>query len=75
MIKTIINFISLTDEKNSEDDSDDSENLQEPHYSDDDETVDGYYFVLRITKTIVYAAMIWMIFLDYVIHTTLAPDD
>ena len=43
--QTIINFISLTNEnKNSEDDSDDSEDLQESHDSDDDVTVDGYYF-------------------------------
>ena len=47
--QTIINFISLKNEnKNSEDDSDDSNNLQEPHSSDDDVTVDGVF--LRITK-------------------------
>ena len=43
--QTIIKFTSLTNEnKNSEDDSDDSDNLQEPHDSDDDVTVDGYFF-------------------------------
>ena len=48
--KTIINFISLKNEnKNSGDDSNDSEDLQEPPDSDDDVTVEGYYF-LRITK-------------------------
>ena len=30
--------------KNSEDDSDDSDNIQEPHNSDDDVTVDGDFF-------------------------------
>ena len=41
--QTLISFISITNEnKNSEDDSDD---IQEPHDSDDDVTVDGdYYF-------------------------------
>ena len=40
--QTIINFISLTNEnKSCEDNSDDSENLQEPHNSDDDVTFDG----------------------------------
>ena len=40
--QTIINLISHTNEnKNSEDNSDDSDYLQEPHYSDDDVTVDG----------------------------------
>ena len=44
--QTIINFISLTNEnKNSEDDSDDSGYLQEPHDSDDDVTVDGDFFL------------------------------
>ena len=43
--QTVINFISLTNEnKNSEDDSEDDEDLQEPHDSDDDVTVDGYFF-------------------------------
>ena len=56
--------------KNSEDDFDDSENLQEPHHSDDDVTVDGDFF-LRITKTIMYAEMIQIVFLECVIHLTL----
>ena len=30
--------------ENSEDGSDDSSDLQEPHYSDDDVTIDGEYF-------------------------------
>ena len=43
--QTIISFISIKNEtKNSEDDSDDSDNLQEPHDSDDDVTVDGDCF-------------------------------
>ena len=43
--QTIINFISPTDEnKNSEDNSNDSDDLQEPHDSDDNGTVDRYYF-------------------------------
>ena len=43
--ETIINFIYLTKEnKNSKDDSDDYENLQEPHYWDDDVSVDGDLF-------------------------------
>ena len=41
----IINFISLTNKnKNSKDDSDNSDDIKEPHDSDDDVTVDGYYF-------------------------------
>ena len=43
--QTVINFISLTNEnKSSEDDSEDDEDLQEPHDSDDDVTVDGDFF-------------------------------
>ena len=43
--QTIINFISLTNEhENSKDDSDDSKDLQEPHDSDDDVTVDRDFF-------------------------------
>ena len=43
--QTIINFTSLPNEnKNSEDDSDDSDDLQELYDSDDDVTVDGYFF-------------------------------
>ena len=68
--QTIINFISLTNEKNSEDDSDDFDDLQEPRDSDDDVTVDGDFF-LRITKKIMYTAMIYMIFLECVTHLTL----
>ena len=45
ILSKTINFISLTNEhKNSEDYSDDSNNLQEPHDSDDDVTVDGDFF-------------------------------
>ena len=44
----IINFISLTNEnKNSEDNSNDSDDLQEPHDSDDDVTVEGYLFSMN----------------------------
>ena len=40
--KTIIDFISLTNEnENSEDDSDDDNDLQEPHDLYDDVTIDG----------------------------------
>ena len=43
--QTIFNFISLKNEnRNSEDDSDNFRNLQEPHDSDDDVTVDGFFF-------------------------------
>ena len=59
--------------KNSEDDSDDSGDLQEPHDSDDDVTVDGDSFFLRTTKTIMYAEIIQMVFLGCVIHLTLNP--
>ena len=53
----IINIISLTNEKNSEDNFGNDDYLQEPHDSDNDMTIDGYFF-LRITKKIMYAAMI-----------------
>ena len=40
-----MNFISVKNEnQNSKDDSDDSNDLQEPHDLDDDVTVDGDYF-------------------------------
>ena len=40
----IITLIPVTNEKeNSEDDSDDDGNIQEPHDLDDDVTVDGYF--------------------------------
>ena len=43
--QTIIYFISpINKNKSSEDDSDDSEDIQQPHDSDDDGTVDGDYF-------------------------------
>ena len=43
--KTIIYFISLTNEnENIKDYSNDDEDLQEPYYSDDDVTIDGYFF-------------------------------
>ena len=68
--KTIIIFISLTNEnKNSEENSDNSNDLQEPHDSDDDVTVDGDFF-LRIKKKM-YEAMIQMILLECVTHLTL----
>ena len=46
MIKqSLILFILKIENKDSEDNSDDSGNLQEPHDSDDDVTVDGdFYF-------------------------------
>ena len=54
----IINLISLTNEnKNSVEDSNDDDDLQEPHDSYYGVTVDGVFF-LRITKTIIYAAII-----------------
>ena len=40
----IINSISVTSEINSKDNSDDSNNLQEPRDSDYDVTVDGVFF-------------------------------
>ena len=44
-VQKIINSVSLKNEnKNSEDDSGDSDNLQEHHDSDDDGTVDGDFF-------------------------------
>ena len=57
--QTILNFISLTNvNKNSENDSNDSDNLQEPHDSNDYVTVDVDYFFLITTKTIMYSEMI-----------------
>ena len=57
--QTIINFISLKNEnENSEDDSNDAYNLQEPHDSDDDVTIDGDLLFMIITRKIMYAAMI-----------------
>ena len=44
--------------KNNKDGSYNSNYIQEPYYSDDDVTVDGDNIFLRITKTIMYAAMI-----------------
>ena len=54
----IIHFLSLTNEKKSKNNSDDDDNLQEPHDSEDDMTPDGDNCFLRITKTVMYAAMI-----------------
>ena len=42
-----MNFIYITNEKNCKDDSDDSNDLQEPHNSDDDVTVDGHYYFYK----------------------------
>ena len=57
--KTIINFISITNE------NEDSKvnfvydkHLQEPHDSDGDVIVEGYFNFLIITKAIMHAAMI-----------------
>ena len=44
MIKQLLILFLLQMKKNSEDDSDDSENLKEPHDTDDDVTVNGDYF-------------------------------
>ena len=41
--QTIIDFIYLTKNKDSKEDYDDSDNLEEPHGSNDDVTVDGDY--------------------------------
>ena len=64
-------IISLTNEnKNSKDHYKDSDNLEEPHDSDDDVIVGGDLF-LGITKTIMYAAIIHMIIMEFVIPLTL----
>ena len=57
--KTIINYIFITNEnEDSKVNSVYDEDLQEPHDSDGDVIVDGYFYFPIITKTIMHAAMI-----------------
>ena len=50
--KTIINFISITNEnEDSKVNSIYDKDLQEPHDSDGDVIVDGYFYSLKVTKT------------------------
>ena len=59
MIKQLFIFFLLQmRKKNSEDDSEDGDYLKEPHNLDDYVTVDGDFYFLIISKTIVHAAMI-----------------
>ena len=58
MIRQLLILFLLQLKKNSKDEYNDSDGFQESHDSDDGVTVDGDYFFLRITKTIMYAAMI-----------------